>query len=195
MGFLQSMVPARPGGDWLARLHSSAAPSRDDTAALQFADVLRARHAKLHPPPAAALPAAFRAAHCVAAAAAGACVCQSIYSPGKRGCERQAAAGGGRRLPCARAGGGKITGRKPARDPLRPCEGEAGPRWRRFYMVGHGVSHRMDLLVRLTRMAAVFGPSRGGAAAAGPATRPALGPRWPGRSGSSAPPTGRCGPM
>ena len=51
--------------------------------ASQLANVLRARHAKLHPPSAAAIPAAVRAARCVASAA-GAGVCQSIYPPRER---------------------------------------------------------------------------------------------------------------
>ena len=79
MGLLQPMVSAWRGGDWFARLHSFAAPPRRAPAALQFVDVLRARHAKLHPPPAAALPAAVCPAH-RAVVAAGACVCQSISS-------------------------------------------------------------------------------------------------------------------
>ena len=63
MGFLAPWFLAGAAGRGAAGVAAPAAQAQDHAAAVQFADVLRAAHAKLHQAPPPALPAAVRAAH------------------------------------------------------------------------------------------------------------------------------------
>ncbi len=98
MGFLAPWFLAGIAGSRPAGLPAPAAARRQDAAAVQLVDVLRAAHAKLHSPPASAVSAAALAA-ARPARAAGARLCQSLRQPpgGPRG-ERSAGAAGGRHV-------------------------------------------------------------------------------------------------
>src|ERR1019366_1977144 len=89
-GLSRTMVSGRAGGAGRAGLRASAAAAYQHTAAGEFADVLRARHAELDAPPAAALSALVRSAICVVVAG-GAGICESVCATVRCGCERPAA--------------------------------------------------------------------------------------------------------
>src|SRR5215469_13718116 len=90
-GFSGTMVSGRAGGAWRARVYTSAAAAQSHAAAGKFPDVLRTRHAKLHPPPEAEVSAAVRTALCVGAAG-GAGLRKSIFPEGYGGQQLPAAA-------------------------------------------------------------------------------------------------------